>query len=91
VRVWFNQSGNAWSAANLIAVFPSADQLSSVQVFDFLGTGTACLVWSSSLPAQRAPLLYVDLMSGHKPHLMTGMRNNLGAETRWTYPGFVEC
>jgi RHS repeat-associated protein len=85
VRVWFNQSGNAWSAVNLIAIFPSADLPSSVQVMDLLGTGTACLVWSSPLPGARTPLLYVDLMSGRKPHLMTAMRNNLGAETRIAY------
>ncbi len=86
VTAWFNQSGNAWSAPTSIAVFPSADQLSSVQVIDLLGTGTACLVWSSPLPGETAaPLVYVDLMGGQKPHLMTGVRNNLGAETRVTY------
>jgi RHS repeat-associated protein len=86
VTAWFNQSGNAWSAPTQLAVFPSADQLSTVQVIDLLGTGTACLVWSSPLPAEtRAPLCYVDLMSGIKPHLMTSARNNLGAETRVTY------
>jgi RHS repeat-associated protein len=86
VRAWFNQSGNAWSMPTTIAVFPAADRLSSVQVFDLLGTGTASLVWSSPLPGETAaPLLYVDLMGGHKPHLMTSVRNNLGAETRVTY------
>jgi RHS repeat-associated protein len=86
VHAWFNQSGNSWSAVNTIAVFPSADQITSVNVFDFLGTGTACLVWSSSLPTQaRTPLLYVDLMGGQKPHLLVNAINNLGAETRITY------
>src|SRR5690606_6750872 len=28
---------------------------------------------------------YIDLMGGHKPHLMIGSRNNLGAETRFQY------
>jgi RHS repeat-associated protein len=86
IHACFNQSGNAWSAPTTIAVFPTADMLSSVQVFDLLGTGMACLVWSSPLPAQAvAPLLYVDLMGGQKPHLMTTVRNNLGAETRINY------
>ena len=86
VTVWFNQSGNGWSAPNLVAVFPTADELSTVQVIDLLGTGTACLVWSSSLASQSAvPLRYVDLMSGSKPHLLIRARNNLGAETRVTY------
>jgi Salmonella virulence plasmid 65kDa B protein/Insecticide toxin TcdB middle/N-terminal region/Insecticide toxin TcdB middle/C-terminal region len=86
VTAWFNQSGNAWSAPTAIAVFPSADELSTVQAVDLLGTGTACLVWSSPLPGQTpAPLAYVDLMGGQKPHLLTSMRNNLGAETRISY------
>lgn len=86
VHVCFNHSGNSWAAPTRIAVFPTADPLSAVQVFDLLGNGTACLVWSSSLPAHAsAPLLYVDLMGGVKPHLMIASRNNLGAETRVRY------
>ena len=86
VRVWFNQSGNAFSDASLLAVFPDADDLHSVQAVDLLGTGTSCLVWSSPLPRDAAAtLLYVDLMGGVKPHLLTAIRNNLGAETRATY------
>ena len=38
---------------------------------DLLGNGTACLVWSSPLPADaRRPLRYIDLMGGTKPHLL---------------------
>ena len=86
VTAWFNQSGNGWSAPTVVAVYPSADELSTVQVIDLLGTGTACLVWSSPLASQSAvPLRYVDLMSGSKPHLLIRARNNLGAETRVTY------
>ncbi len=86
VQVCFNRSGNSWSEPQLIAVFPTADLLSSVQVLDLLGNGTACLVWSSPLPAQAAtPLLYVDLMGGVKPHLLIRSVNNLGAETRVEY------
>jgi RHS repeat-associated protein len=85
VYVCFNQSGNAWAEPQRIAIYPTADTLSPVQVFDLLGTGTACLVWSSPLPGHAAaPLRYVDLM-GQKPHLMTGARNNLGAKTRVSY------
>jgi RHS repeat-associated protein len=86
VNAWFNQSGNAWSAPTFIAVFPSADMLSTVQAVDLLGTGTACLAWSCPLPGESSgPLRYVDLMGGIKPHLLTGTRNNLGAETRLSY------
>jgi RHS repeat-associated protein len=86
VRVWFNQSGNTFSASTLLAVFPAADALHGVQTTDLLGSGTACLVWSSPLPQDAAaPALYVDLMGGVKPHLLSGVRNNLGAESRVTY------
>jgi len=86
VYVYFNRSGNSWAEPQRLAVFPTADTLSSVQVFDLLGNGTACLVWSSPLPANvAAPLRYVDLMGGQKPHLMILSRNNLGAETRLRY------
>jgi RHS repeat-associated protein len=86
VLVCFNRSGNSWAAPHQLAVFPTADNLSDVQVTDLLGTGTACLVWSSPLPGEaRAPLQYIDLMGGQKPHLMVRTRNNLGAETRLRY------
>src|SRR6266487_1992924 len=86
VFVCFNQSGNAWAEPHLLAVFPTADSLSTVQVIDLLGNGTACLVWSSPLPGETAtPLRYVDLMGGQKPHLLVHLRNNLGAETRLRY------
>jgi hypothetical protein len=35
-----------------MAVFPSDTQLSTVQALDLLGTGTACLVWSTPLPGE---------------------------------------
>ncbi|HEX4962205.1 MAG TPA: SpvB/TcaC N-terminal domain-containing protein [Thermoanaerobaculia bacterium] len=86
VQVCFNRSGNSWAEPHRLAVFPTADNLSAVQATDLLGTGTACLVWSSPLPSQTAaPLRYVDLMGGEKPHLLVRSRNNLGAETRTRY------
>jgi RHS repeat-associated protein len=86
VTVWFNQSGDGWSTAHRLAVFPSADALSSVQTFDLLGNGTTCLVWSSVLPGVPGTAVrYVDLMGGDKPHLLTHARNNMGAETRLGY------
>lgn len=86
VHASFNCSGNSWAAPIRIAVFPGADNLSSVQVLDLLGNGTACLVWSSPLPAQSyEPLRYVDLMGSQKPHLMVSVRNNFGSETRLSY------
>lgn len=86
VEICFNRSGNSWAESRLLAIFPSADDLNAVQVTDLLGNGTACLVWSSPLPAESyTPLRYVDLMGSQKPHLMVRTRNNLGAETRLSY------
>ncbi|MGH8524383.1 MAG: toxin TcdB middle/C-terminal domain-containing protein, partial [Gammaproteobacteria bacterium] len=86
VRLYFNQSGNAWSQPTKLQVFPHVDNLSSVQVADLLGNGTACLVWSSPLPGDtRRPMRYLDLMGGQKPHLLVTTVNNLGAETHVQY------
>src|SRR5260370_20428284 len=62
------------------------ESLSTATPLDLLGNGTACLVWSSSLPGnERRPMRYIDLMGGQKPHLLAAIRNNLGAETRVAY------
>ena len=86
VRLWFNQSGNRWSAPQRLPELPHLDDHTSLQVADLLGNGTACLVWSSPLPGDaRSPVRYVDLMGDQKPHLLVGVVNNLGAETRVRY------
>ncbi len=86
VRFYFNQSGNGWSDARVLENFPSIDNVSSIQVADLFGNGTACLVWSSPLPdATTSPMRYIDLMGGQKPHLLVKSVNNLGAETEVQY------
>jgi len=85
VRLYFNRSGNGWSAARTLGQSPPIDNVAAVTTVDLLGNGTACLVWSSPLPANaRSPLRYIDLM-GQKPHLLVGSANNLGAETSIEY------
>jgi len=86
VRIYFNQSGNCWSTAHELLLFPPVDNIVHVSVTDLVGNGTSCLVWSSPLPAdQGRQLRYVDLMGGQKPHLLVSTVNNLGAETRVRY------
>ena len=86
VRIYLNQHGNSLSEARLLSRVPRTDSFTSVSVVDFLGRGTACLLWSSPLPGDsRRSLRYLDLMGGVKPHLLTTVRNNLGAETRVEY------
>jgi YD repeat-containing protein len=86
VRLYFNQSGNSWSKAQSLRVFPRVDDLVSIVPIDLLGNGTACLVWSSPLPGDaRPPMRYINLMGGRKPHLLVKTINNLGAETHVEY------
>jgi Salmonella virulence plasmid 65kDa B protein/Insecticide toxin TcdB middle/N-terminal region/Insecticide toxin TcdB middle/C-terminal region/FG-GAP-like repeat len=85
-RVFFNQSGNRWSGAQLIPHYPPLHSVATVTVVDLLGEGTACLVWSSAALADiRAPMKYIRLMGAGKPHLLTEVRNNLGAITTIAY------
>ncbi|MFG2753509.1 SpvB/TcaC N-terminal domain-containing protein [Streptomyces xanthophaeus] len=85
-RIHFNRSGNDFAPPVPLPTLPPADALTDVLAVDLLGTGTACLVWSSPLPGDaRSPLRYLDLMGGTKPHLLTRVRNNLGAETEIGY------
>jgi RHS repeat-associated protein len=86
IDIYFNLSGNGWSASHPLTTFPRIDNLASVQAFDLLGNGTACLVWGSPLPGDASrPMRYIKLMGDQKPHLLTTVKNNLGAETHITY------
>jgi RHS repeat-associated protein len=91
IRIFLNETGNGWSSARHLRQFPAVDNVGSITVADFLGRGTACLLWSSPLPrAAGRQLRYVDLMYGQKPHLLTRACNNLGAETRIEYASSTE-
>lgn len=87
VEIWLNLSGNSWlKTPKTIVNFPSRDTISDLSVFDFLGTGTACIVWSTPIAnSPRNALYYIDLMSSLKPHLLTRAENNMGRETLYTY------
>ncbi|MFL6253729.1 MAG: SpvB/TcaC N-terminal domain-containing protein [Pyrinomonadaceae bacterium] len=86
LRIYFNEAGNSWSAPRRLPQFPPVDDLITATTADLFGNGTACLIWSSPLPgASRRPMRYIDLMGGRKPHLLVGVRNNMGAETLIQY------
>jgi virulence plasmid B protein/glycosyltransferase TcdB-like subunit of Tc toxin/glycosyltransferase TcdB-like subunit of Tc toxinin/VCBS repeat protein len=85
VTVWMNQAGNSFAAPVKLAAVPDASDLSTVDVVDLLGTGTACLVWSTALPSMPPRMRYVDLLQSVKPHLLANVQNNLGLETRIAY------
>jgi RHS repeat-associated protein len=78
-KAWINLSGNAFSEAYDINPLPGTDNYSKIAVLDFLGNGTGCIVWSSPLPAHAtAPIQYIDLMGGRKPHLLERYYNGTG-------------
>ncbi len=83
-RYWRNLAGNGWGPETRLP-FPISDPLTSVASTDFYGRGTGCLVWSTSAPNGTTNIACIDLTGGIKPHLLTGIRNNLGAEIRLTY------
>jgi RHS repeat-associated protein len=87
-QTYLNLGGNSWSTAEKHSIdpFPSIDSHMQLSVVDLLGTGTACIVWSSDLPAYTGrPMRYVDLMNSRKPHVLKKYVNNFGRETRLEY------
>lgn len=84
VRIYFNCSGNALSAGFAVRSLPAVDADAELEIADVLGRGTACLVWSTKR-TDPAGARFVDLMAGAKPHLLSSIANNFGAETRITY------
>ena len=91
VEVFLNEAGNGWSSARPVHPFPAVDNVAWIDITDFLGRGTACLLWSSPLPGdQGRQLRYIDLMCGTKPHLLERVVNHAGAETRIEYASSTE-
>ena len=83
-QVWLNLNGNEWTTKpQVINPFPAIHSLADVAVLDFLGSGTACIVYST--PIGNAPLQYIDLMGSKKPHLLKRYHNNCGKEVALTY------
>ncbi|KAG4442598.1 hypothetical protein IFR05_001928 [Cadophora sp. M221] len=86
VKLYFNESGNAWSAAQPITSAPQPSHGISVTALDLLGTGTSCLVFSNpNLPPGHGSMQYIDLIGSQKPHLLTKMNNNFGLITTISY------
>ena len=85
VDVYLNQAGNSFGQRQSVPS-PPIDSATTLSVVDLLGQGTGCIVWSTSLPLQQAPTMrYIDLVQGKKPHLLTSIINNLGAEKTVQY------
>ncbi|HMR19403.1 MAG TPA: SpvB/TcaC N-terminal domain-containing protein, partial [Sphingobacterium sp.] len=84
---WKNLSGNRFGSIPFeIEVFPETHSLADITVIDLLGSGVACIVWSSPLLKDAGiPLKYIDLMNSKKPHIMVSYKNNLGKEVSLEY------
>ncbi|GMK37448.1 hypothetical protein PCCS19_05020 [Paenibacillus sp. CCS19] len=84
---WMNLSGNEFKVAPFeIDPFPEIHQQAKVAITDLLGNGGSCIVWSSPLSKdEQAPLKYIDLTNGKKPHVMVAYKNNLGKEVTLEY------
>lgn len=87
IQIWMNHSGNTWSTApQIINPFPNIDNQVNVDLVDLLGTGTACIVWSSMAAKDvGTPLRYMDLTNSKKPHLLYQYKNNTGAAVEIEY------
>ena len=84
---WKNLSGNRFATDPFtIDTFPEIHTQAKITVTDLLGTGVACIVWSSPLAKDtNAPLKFVDLMNSKKPHIMVSYKNNMGKEVGLEY------
>src|SRR5205823_1590519 len=85
-RFWSNLSGNGFSAPHELRTAPPSNSIASATLVDLLGSGTACLVWSSPLPrAAPRTVRFIDLAGSAKPHVLNQVDNHLGAKTTIAY------
>ena len=89
---WSNRCGASLSETPfIIDGIPEITTSSDISFVDLLGTGTACMVWS--LPEHRTGferIMYIDLMSGVKPHLLTGYETGAGKKVNFKYVSSVK-
>ena len=86
LRYWINQRGNRFGSEVRLRNLPYIDNLSSAQVFDFLGDGSRCLVWSTPLPLHEGHALqYLRLTGDLPPRMLVSVSNSIGRETRLSY------
>ncbi len=85
-QAWINLSGNSFSSPLGIGSFPAVDSLNKIAVLDLFGSGTGCLVWSSSLPKYAEfPMCYINLLDCVKPYVICSSNNGLGKVTTISY------
>lgn len=86
IDIYANEAGNRWVSKPSIRHLPRWTPSASVEVLDLLGTGTACVVWSSQAAGEAGERLRaLDLTGGVKPHLLVSMDNGHGGSTTIDY------
>ncbi|MBU6162420.1 MAG: hypothetical protein KGO50_14990, partial [Myxococcales bacterium] len=79
LHIWFNQSGNRFSSPVCVRGVPLMAQGDAFELVDFLGQGTACVLWSPARPHGDAKAQFIDLTSGKKPYLLTTVNSGRGS------------
>ncbi|GAA4312411.1 hypothetical protein GCM10023143_22080 [Compostibacter hankyongensis] len=86
--IWFNRSGNDFSAPMYIPLPFTFDNISEVNFVDVLGNGTNCMILTRIEP--EVEHLYYDFSGGHKCYLMNRVENNAGARHEIHYGSTVQ-
>lgn len=87
--IWFNQSGNSFSAPQRLTLPLKVNSLNQVQFADVYGQGTACMIVSQEQP-NAAHFVYDFCATEGKPYLLQRVDNNAGAYTTTTYRSSTE-
>lgn len=79
IQVFFNESGNRFSAPIELVLPQKWDNLSQLHFADVHGNGTQCLVFTKAHP--QAQHWYYDFSQRVKPYMLNSINNNMGAKT----------
>ena len=83
--LWLNQSGQGWSDRVEIP-FPPVPSSHTVELCDFLGTGTRGILWSAAdRRGDATGYRFLDIAAAGKPHLLRHIDNGLGGLTDIDY------
>jgi hypothetical protein len=91
IRLYFNQAGNAFGEPATVAAFPPINNLATVQALDLLGTGTACLVWTSSLPGDARRSMRGAARRALQARVHAGAAGNVPARGGESITGRAKC
>lgn len=80
LEVYRNQSGNGFANKEQPPLVLEYDRLDRIRFADILGNGTSCLVLTSREADMGLRHEYFDFSGGAKPHMLIGIKNNMGAE-----------